>query len=236
MPARARRPRALRSHIVATFTTRFLGCKVSFADEQAIRERLLGDGHTAGDGRRRRRRDQHVLCHQRGRREVAPGGSASRPHARARLRDGVRRQPLRERIRGHARQRPRPQPAQRGDRRCRRHRRGGDRLRAGRPSPRAGARLRQDPGRLLLLVRVLRHPARARRDPQPLCRSRARRDPAAGGAGPPRGRAHRRQPRLLPRSRRRDVLAGARSAPQARSTASSASASRRSRSTTSPPT
>lgn len=31
---------------MATFTTRFLGCKVSFADRQAIRERLLADGHT----------------------------------------------------------------------------------------------------------------------------------------------------------------------------------------------
>ena len=31
---------------MATFSTRFLGCKVSFADAQAIRERLLGDGHT----------------------------------------------------------------------------------------------------------------------------------------------------------------------------------------------
>jgi len=30
---------------VASFTTRFLGCKVSFADSQAIRERLLADGH-----------------------------------------------------------------------------------------------------------------------------------------------------------------------------------------------
>ncbi len=30
---------------MATFSTRFLGCKVSFADEQAIRERLLSDGH-----------------------------------------------------------------------------------------------------------------------------------------------------------------------------------------------
>ena len=30
---------------MATFTTRFLGCKVSFADTQAIRERLLADGH-----------------------------------------------------------------------------------------------------------------------------------------------------------------------------------------------
>jgi threonylcarbamoyladenosine tRNA methylthiotransferase MtaB len=30
---------------MATFSTRFLGCKVSFADAQAIRERLLEDGH-----------------------------------------------------------------------------------------------------------------------------------------------------------------------------------------------
>ena len=45
------RPERLRSRGVATFTTRFLGCKVSFADEQAIRERLLADGHT---GERRR--------------------------------------------------------------------------------------------------------------------------------------------------------------------------------------
>jgi len=30
---------------MATFQTRFLGCKVSFADAQAIRERLLVDGH-----------------------------------------------------------------------------------------------------------------------------------------------------------------------------------------------
>src|SRR5262245_54783360 len=31
---------------MATFSTRFLGCKVSFADAEAIRERLLADGHT----------------------------------------------------------------------------------------------------------------------------------------------------------------------------------------------
>jgi threonylcarbamoyladenosine tRNA methylthiotransferase MtaB len=31
---------------VATFSVRFLGCKVSFADAQAVRERLLADGHT----------------------------------------------------------------------------------------------------------------------------------------------------------------------------------------------
>ena len=30
---------------MATFSARFLGCKVSYADAQAVRERLLGDGH-----------------------------------------------------------------------------------------------------------------------------------------------------------------------------------------------
>ena len=35
---------------MATFTTSFLGCKVSFADAQAIRERLLADGHTEAPG------------------------------------------------------------------------------------------------------------------------------------------------------------------------------------------
>ncbi|HEU0336048.1 MAG TPA: MiaB/RimO family radical SAM methylthiotransferase [Gaiellaceae bacterium] len=38
---------------MASFTTRFLGCKVSFADAQAVRERLVADGHVearaAGD-------------------------------------------------------------------------------------------------------------------------------------------------------------------------------------------
>jgi threonylcarbamoyladenosine tRNA methylthiotransferase MtaB len=36
---------------MATFSVRFLGCKVSYADAQAVRERLLADGHTevAGD-------------------------------------------------------------------------------------------------------------------------------------------------------------------------------------------
>jgi threonylcarbamoyladenosine tRNA methylthiotransferase MtaB len=37
---------------MATFSVRFLGCKVSYADAQAVRERLLGDGHreVPGDG------------------------------------------------------------------------------------------------------------------------------------------------------------------------------------------
>ena len=35
---------------MATFSTQFLGCKVSFVDAQAIRERLLADGHVEVEG------------------------------------------------------------------------------------------------------------------------------------------------------------------------------------------
>jgi threonylcarbamoyladenosine tRNA methylthiotransferase MtaB len=35
---------------MATFSVRFLGCKVSYADAQAVRERLLGDGHAEVEG------------------------------------------------------------------------------------------------------------------------------------------------------------------------------------------
>jgi threonylcarbamoyladenosine tRNA methylthiotransferase MtaB len=35
---------------MASFSVRFLGCKVSFADAEAVRERLLADGHTEAAG------------------------------------------------------------------------------------------------------------------------------------------------------------------------------------------
>jgi threonylcarbamoyladenosine tRNA methylthiotransferase MtaB len=35
---------------MASFSVRFLGCKVSYADAQAVRERLLSDGHVEVDG------------------------------------------------------------------------------------------------------------------------------------------------------------------------------------------
>ena len=35
---------------MATFSIRFLGCKVSHADAHAIREALLHDGHAEGEG------------------------------------------------------------------------------------------------------------------------------------------------------------------------------------------
>jgi len=34
---------------MATFSVRFLGCKVSYADAQSVRERLLGDGHVESE-------------------------------------------------------------------------------------------------------------------------------------------------------------------------------------------
>jgi threonylcarbamoyladenosine tRNA methylthiotransferase MtaB len=36
---------------MASFSVGFLGCKVSYADAQAVRERLLGDGHLESEGR-----------------------------------------------------------------------------------------------------------------------------------------------------------------------------------------
>src|SRR5919199_3493912 len=35
---------------MATFSVRFLGCKVSHTDAREVRERLLADGHVEGDG------------------------------------------------------------------------------------------------------------------------------------------------------------------------------------------
>src|SRR4029079_9278422 len=72
---------AVRSGPMATFSVDFLGCKVSHADAQAVRERLLADGHHEGDG------DVAVLStccvtHEalRKSRHAAPG--AARPHRR----------------------------------------------------------------------------------------------------------------------------------------------------------
>ena len=177
---------------------------------QGLAHRRAGDSRAAarrrprrGAGERRRRRRQHVLRHERGAREVAAGGGAGGAHARARLRDGLRGQALRGRLRGPARERHRRPRPDRGGGRADRRRRRRDRLRPGRRAARPDPRLREDPGRLLVLVPLLRHPARARRDAQPARRRRARRDPQARRAGPPRDRAHRRQPRLLPRPRGR---------------------------------
>ena len=89
---------------MATFSVRFLGCKVSHADAHAVREALLRDGHAEQEGAETRRR-QHVLRHTRGGAQVAAGCRACRAHAPARVRHGLRRESRRGRVRRPARQR-----------------------------------------------------------------------------------------------------------------------------------
>ena len=183
---------------MATFSTRFLGCKVSFADAQSIRERLLADGHVEVDERRRDPGRQHVLRDPRGGLEVPPGHVTRGPLGTHRVRDGLRLEP-RGCVRRGTRQRRR-HPTNRGRSRClRRGRCRGDRLRRCPAPPRPRAGVRPDPGRLLVLVRVLRDPARPGRDAQPDGGRGADRGSPARAPGASRGRPHRRQPRLLPR-------------------------------------
>ena len=91
--------RGVESRAVATFSVRFLGCKVSHVDAQEIRERLLADGHSERGRRRRGRGRQHLLRHARGGAQVASRSRAGGPHAPARLRHGLRREPRRRRLR-----------------------------------------------------------------------------------------------------------------------------------------
>ena len=211
------------------FTVGFLGCKVSQTDAQEIRERLVADGHVESAEARGRRRRQHVLRHARGGAQVAAGGAAGGPDRRARVRDGLRREPGRRRVRRPAGQRDRRPPPGRAHARVRRPRRRRHRLRPRRRRPRPGPGVREGPGRLQLLVRLLRHPAGPRRVPQPPGGRGARRGAAPGRAGSPRGRPHRHQPRLLPGPRGRATTSRGSSARSARRRGSSGCGSRRSR-------
>ena len=141
-----------------------------------------------------------MLCHERGPREVAPGRVARRAVARPCVRHRLRGAAVGDSLRGPAGEHHRRHGPDRGGDRDRRGRRRRDRLRPGGRPPRPNSRLRQDPGRLLVLVRLLRDPARAWRDAQSQRRGRPRRDPPPRRAGASRDRAHGGQPRLLPRS------------------------------------
>ena len=184
---------------MASFSIGFLGCKVSQTDAQALQgapaaRRAHRDRRVRRCGRR-----QHLLCHERRPREVASGRVARGPVARARLRHRLRGAAVGDGFCRAPGERHRRRGPDRGGGRDRRRRRRRDRLCPGGRSARADPRLRQDPGRLLLLVLVLRDPARARGDPEPQRCGRARRDPPPRRAGASRGRAHRGQPRLLSR-------------------------------------
>ena len=119
-----------------------------------------------------------MLRHARGGPKVAPGRGARGAHACARLRDGLRSESLRRRLLRSPRQRHRRREAERRDAGVRGRRRRRDRLRPGRRPSRPRARLREDPGRLQLLLQLLRHPARPRRD-----RGAARRRPCSTRCG-----------------------------------------------------
>ena len=183
---------------MATFSTRFLGCKVSFADAQAIRERLLADGHQeVAQGGEIQVVNTCCVTHEavsksrqaasraaRSARTVYVTGCASRLEQAF---DGAAANVV---VTGRT----------------------GDDAAAfvagdvgaigcvnAEHRPRPGSRLREDPGRLLVLLCVLRDPARTWRDAEPNRGRGARRDPAPCRAGTPRDRPHGRQPRLLPR-------------------------------------
>ena len=143
---------------MATFSVRFLGCKVSHTDAQDVRERAARA--TATHERAGRRRDVAVVntccvTHEAVRKSRQAAARAARTHARVYV-TGCAREPRRRRVRRAAGERRRRRAAQRGDAGLRRRRRRRDRLRAGRRASRARARVREDPGRLQLLVRVLR--------------------------------------------------------------------------------
>ena len=188
---------------MASFSVRFLGCKVSQTDAQALRERLLRDGHREVDGGG----DVAVVntccvTNEGLAKSRQAAARAARSHARVYVTGcGAR---LSETafaglpanvtvVPGQIEQAVETVAGDVGAIGC---------VQAD-AQARPRSRVREDPGRLLVLVRVLRDPARARRDAQPQRRRRARRDPPARRAGPPRDRPHRRQPRLLPRPRRR---------------------------------
>ena len=105
---------------MATFTVDFLGCKVSQTDAHEIRERLDGRRARRVGRRRRRRGREHVLRHARGRAQVAAGCAPGRPVGAPRLRDRLRGEPLRRRLRRPARERDRRPAARRADARVRR--------------------------------------------------------------------------------------------------------------------
>ena len=192
---------------MATFTTRFLGCKVSFADQQAIRERLLATA-TPRSRRRRGGRRQHVLRHPRSRLEVAQGGPRAARTARTVYVTGCASN-LPRRVRRHAGQHRRHRPARSEDAAeavaggvgaigC---------VQADHRLDRVRAFVKIQDGCSFscsfCVIPLVRGATRSRA-PMPCSPS-----PSPGQSGPPRDRAHGRQSRLLSRSRGADVARGA---------------------------
>ena len=188
-----------------SFSVEFLGCKISQTDMQGVRERLLAGGPGGGARGRRGARRQHLLRDPRGGRARAARRCARRCAAGPEhvYVTGCATRPRRRRVRGCGRPRHGRARDRRGGGRAHRARARRDGLRRPGAAARAHARVRQGAGRLHVRLRVLRDPARARREPLAAAARRARRGAPARRAGAPRARRHRRQPRPLPRRPRR---------------------------------
>ena len=167
---------------MATFSVRFLGCKVSHADAQEIRERLLADGHAERDGAPTSRSSTPAASRTR------RCASRARPPRARRARTGASTSPAAARTStptrspGCRRTSSSSRAAARRRRRSVARRRRRDRLRPGRRAARPRPRVREGAGRLQLLVQLLRDPARARRLAQPPRRGGARARSAAASS------------------------------------------------------
>ena len=168
---------------------RFLGCKVSHADAQALRERLLADGHVERRRRATSPSSTRAVSRTRpSRKSRKAAARAARTHERVYV-TGCGANLAADAFAGLPENVvvvARPSEETPAGRRRRRR----DRLCPGRRAARPRARVRQGSGRLLLLVRLLRHPARPRRVAQPLGRGGARASRRRVGRAP-RGRAYR---------------------------------------------
>ena len=159
---------------MATFSVRFLGCKVSHVDAQEIRERLLADGHSERDG------DADVavvntccVTHEAVRKSRHAAARAARTHRRVYVTgcgasldaDGFAGLPENVVVVGRPSEET-PAAVARDV--------GAIALRPGRRAARPRPRVREGAGRLQLLVQLLRDPAGARRLAQPPRRGGAR--------------------------------------------------------------
>ncbi len=205
---------------MATFSVRFLGCKVSHTDAHAIREALLADGHVerraaptspsstrAASRTRRVRKSRHAAAR------------AARTHARVYVTGCAANLPS-DAFAGLPAERPswsrrsEETPAfvagDVGAIGC---------VQADARLDRVRAFVKVQDG-CSFLVHLLRDPARPRRVEEPPRRRRPRRGAPPRRAGPPRGRADGDQPRLLPRPRARRTTSPASSARRERPRAS----------------
>ena len=150
-------PTGVASPAMATFSVRFLGCKVSHRMRTRSGRRSCATGMRSG-GEADVAVDQHVLRDKRGGAKSRQAARLVRAHASPRVRDRLWREPRGDAFAGLPENVDRRLAAQRGDSGIRRRRRRRNRLRPGRREARPRARLRPRAGRLQLLVQLLRDP------------------------------------------------------------------------------